>query len=259
MIVPCVLTATLAIHVVLAGSPLVTWHAPSLEVSALEPEQPAKTPPAPAEVKKQSPPTLDELLGIKPETPKAGDSKRQTPADGRAGPGDAAPDRAEGELDHALSGDEINDAFAAAAKLMGDASSRLKDHQDAGVHTQRIQEDIVRKLDLVLSSMQNNQQQSQSQSKSQKKSDQQSESKPQAQKSKSQSTPSSTSNENATAPARQDGQLSPAIESARAAWGSLPERVRELLMQGTSDRFSSRYQAMTEAYYKRLAEQKDQK
>jgi hypothetical protein len=34
----------------------------------------------------------------------------------------------------------------------------------------------------------------------------------------------------------------------------LPDRVREALVQGLNDRFSSRYQRETERYYRRLAE-----
>jgi len=45
------------------------------------------------------------------------------------------------------------------------------------------------------------------------------------------------------------------MEAARAAWGNLPQRVRQLLMQGSGDQFSKEYQRLTEEYYKRLGEQ----
>lgn len=57
-------------------------------------------------------------------------------------------------------------------------------------------------------------------------------------------------------PPKQEGPLRPALDSARAAWGSLPARVRDMLLQGSDDPFSARYKAMTEAYYRRLAEEK---
>ena len=56
-------------------------------------------------------------------------------------------------------------------------------------------------------------------------------------------------------PTLQEGTLKPELESARAAWGSLPARIRAMLMQGTEDRFSSRYKALTQEYFKRLAEE----
>jgi hypothetical protein len=40
-----------------------------------------------------------------------------------------------------------------------------------------------------------------------------------------------------------------------AAWGNLPARVRDQLMQGRHDQFSSLYESMTETYYRRLAEE----
>ena len=45
------------------------------------------------------------------------------------------------------------------------------------------------------------------------------------------------------------------LDTARAAWGNLPERVRDSLLEGSSDYFSALYEAMTEAYYKRIAEE----
>jgi hypothetical protein len=45
------------------------------------------------------------------------------------------------------------------------------------------------------------------------------------------------------------------LDTARAAWGNLPERVRDSLLEGSSDYFSSLYEAMTEAYYKKIAEE----
>ena len=35
----------------------------------------------------------------------------------------------------------------------------------------------------------------------------------------------------------------------------MPERVRAALMQGSTDRFSTLYESMTESYYRRLAEE----
>ncbi len=51
----------------------------------------------------------------------------------------------------------------------------------------------------------------------------------------------------------QDAQLRDTLDTARAAWGSLPERVREALQQGSEDFYSRVYNSLTESYYKRLA------
>jgi hypothetical protein len=48
------------------------------------------------------------------------------------------------------------------------------------------------------------------------------------------------------------------IDSSSAGWGELPERVRERLVEGSSDYFSTLYEALTEAYYRRLAEEASQ-
>ena len=40
-----------------------------------------------------------------------------------------------------------------------------------------------------------------------------------------------------------------------AQWGALPERIRDRLIEGSSDVFSATYRALTEAYYKRIAEE----
>ena len=38
------------------------------------------------------------------------------------------------------------------------------------------------------------------------------------------------------------------------AWGNLPPRLRDELLQGLEDRFSPLYRDLTELYYQRLAE-----
>ncbi len=60
-----------------------------------------------------------------------------------------------------------------------------------------------------------------------------------------------------TPPARRDGALRPGLDAARAAWGSLPERLRDMLLQGSGEKFSTTYERLTEEYYRRLAERKD--
>lgn len=201
-------------------------------------------------------PSLDDLLGL----PSDAGAKDGGAAGAAGSAGAADPDRA--ELDRLLTGQEIAEAFEQAVTLMNDASTRLNEKQDAGIGTQRVQEDIIRKLDLVLDQLQQQQQQSSSSSSSSRRRQQQQQQNvpgrsQQAQQSQqNQGQQASDNRSEAMAPGRQDGALNPQLESARASWGALPERVRELLLQGSSDRFSSKYQAMTEAYYRKLAEER---
>ena len=143
-----------------------------------------------------------------------------------------------------------------AITLMGDAASRLTEHKDPGVGTQRVQEDVVKRLDQLLASL-DKQQSSSSSPQPQPKDPKQDPGpkKPSPGKPQAQPQPNGDGMKDHAGPTLQQGQLRPELESARAAWGSLPARVRDMLMQGTEDRFSARYKAMTQEYYKRLAEE----
>jgi len=184
-------------------------------------------------------PDLDELLGLPSEKP------ADAPAQDRTT-----------ELDRLLSGEEIAEAFVEAVRLMGETAARLDAAGDTGVVTQRMQEDAIRKLDKLIADAQNRRQQSRSQSRSRQNADQQSQQQP-AQRSAQQQPGGRDNQAEIDPPARQDGPLNPASVADLAAWGALPERVREALVQGSSDRFSTLYQRLTEAYYKRLAEERD--
>ncbi len=183
--------------------------------------------------------SLDELLGL--EEAGSGEETREE-----------LPDAAQAELERELTQQEAAEAFEQAAALMGETATRLGDLSDTGLATQRLQEDILRKLDQVIEAAKNNQQQSQSSSSSQQN---QQPNQPQQQQQQGQASDGDNQSEN-TPPGRQDGQLNPEIDSARAAWGALPERVRDALFQGRSDRYSSLYERLTEAYYRRLAEER---
>ena len=209
------------------------------------------TPPTPT-------PTLDELLGIKPKPkPKPGDPTKpdETPPAHPTDP--TAPDQSKTDLDRLLTAQEMGDALKQAITLMGDAASRLTEHKDPGLGTQRVQEDVVKRLDQLLASLDKQQSQGSPQPQpNPKPGDPKQNPGP---KKPSPGTPQPQPNgdgmQDHAGPTLQTGQLKPELESARAAWGSLPARVRDMLMQGTEDRFSNRYKAMTQEYYKRLAEE----
>jgi hypothetical protein len=210
-------------------------------------------------VKSAPAPTLDELLGLpapkKDEANKAGDPSAPQPSAAERGP---AGDAGQKALDRKLSDAEAAEQFEQAVALMGDVAERLKGSKDTGLPTQRVQEDILRKLDMVIKQAENNRQQKQrSSSKSQQKQQQQqSQQQQQQQSTQRQSQRSNDSNENAQPPGAQQGALNPELAARGQAWGALPQRVREALVQGNADKYSSLYQRWTEEYYKRLAEEK---
>lgn len=245
-----ILLASVLMAAALAGDPPAETAAPSPA------PKPTETKPAPPPV-----PTLDDLLGTKPQKPAPQAPTTDKPADK---PSDVAnpPDAARADLDRLLSGEEMGEAFKEAVALMGDAAKRLETSKDTGIDTQRVQEDVVRRLDQLLASLQQQQQQSSSSSSSQS---QQQQDKQQNKNQPNQKKPGQKQNQQTSSgqgdrdwdgPPKQEGQLKSALDSARAAWGSLPARVRDMLLQGSEDPFSARYRAMTEQYYKRLAEER---
>lgn len=188
-------------------------------------------------------PSLDELLGTGGDKPKDA----------------AAPDPEKAALDKLLSGEELGQAFEQAVGLMKDAAKRLSDTKDVGLSTQRIQEDALRKLDQLISSLDRQaQQQQQQQQQSQGEQDQPQNQPRQRQQQQSQQTsqqPATGDPQEHDGPELQEGALNPELDSARAAWGALPARVRQMLLQGSNDRFSSLYNRLTQDYYRRLAEE----
>lgn len=215
-------------------------------IAAAQPAPPG--PPAPPTVE----PTLDELLGL----PAAKPSQPSPPAD--VGPVPPAPvDPAKADLDRDLAGGDVSDDFERAVGLMGQTAARLRLARDAGIDTQRLQEETLRRLDKLLDDAAKQQQQK-SKSKKQKKpgsqDEQQRENQQQQQSSQAQAQ-AGDPNRATPGPARRDGTLNPPQAGNAAAWGALPEHVRDALTEGLSDRFSSIYKSMTEQYYKRLAEE----
>ncbi len=184
-------------------------------------------------------PTLDEVLGLKP----------------RGEVGAVSRDPLEEELKKALGREEEGDLLAQAADLMDRSAKRLGESKDAGLDTQRLQEDAIRKLDALIAQAQNNQQKKQSKKKKQQDKQEEQQQQQQSQK-QPQPKGAQTASEQAQAgPAMQEAELKAALAAAGATWGNLPPHLRDALRQGKSDQFSSLYQQLTEQYYKRLAEE----
>lgn len=182
-------------------------------------------------------PSLDELLGLEEESQR--DENR--------------------ELDRLLTAREASEELVQAAQLMEDSAELLAGPRGAGLATQRIQEDILRKLDKIIESAEQNQGQGGSPSGGMQVSDQQSSPQPGRQQSGGQSQPARGDNTGqVNAPPLGETVLRPQTLMDAAAWGQLPDRLRGALQQGLSENFSAAYRRLTESYYRRLAEQAEE-
>ncbi len=191
-------------------------------------------------------PSLDELLGL--------DENGQPTASDQS-----ITDPNEAELDQVLSPKQAGEAFSQAVGLMDQVATRIGEQNDLSVTTQRLQEDILRMLDQVIDSAENNNSGGGGSSSSQSSSSS-SEQQPDQQQQPGETPGSSPSNESGDSP--MPGGSSTARPGDEAApdgvrWGSLPTRVRDALSQGISDQYSELYRAITEQYYKSLAEDED--
>jgi hypothetical protein len=208
-----------------------------------QPGPPKEARPAPAQ-----PPSLDDLLGL-PAEKDGGAGAPRTPTEPAKDPNQAA-------LDRMLSPQEMAEQFQQAARLMAQTADRIERSRDTSIQTQRIQDDIIRKLDQIIADAKKQQKQSRGKSSKQKPQgdpQQQPQQGSQAEQNQGQRT-NTPAQQAGQAPTGNDATLNP--EVARGAqWGNLPARYRDALLQGNNDRFSLMYRQWTEAYYKRLAEE----
>jgi len=211
-----------------------------------------------ADAKPKAAPSLDELLGIdKKDAAKKDDKKGDHAADAKD---QKQADANKGELDRALSGEQIAEAFVDAVKQMGDVASLLRESRDAGLPTQRMQEEIIRKLDMLIkqAEQQRQRRQKQRQQQGQKQQGQQSPSQPQQAATRQKSGKGDNRDERMPPPP-QSAQFAGWLEQAKARWGALPARLRDALIQGSGDSYSALYEALTREYYRKLAEQRSQR
>jgi hypothetical protein len=213
-------------------------------------EPPAAKQPA-AKPKPAGLPDLDALLGTKPE-PKPTDKPNDKP-NASTKPAD---DTTRKELDRQLSRQEQADEFASVVKLMEDAADRVEKDRDAGLNTQRVQEDAITRLDRLIKAARQNQSQQQQQQSQQQDQDQKQNQNQRTQSQQQQQQADQAAQQAQSGPAREDASLTAPSAAAPAAWGDLPAHVRDALLQGFSDKFSSMYKSATESYYRKLAEEK---
>lgn len=194
-----------------------------------------------------APPSLDDLLGL---------DEDEADASGEA----AAERSGQEDLERELSGEHLANAFEQALAEMARSADLLDVSFDAGIGTQRIQEDVLSKLQQLIdqarqqqssssSSSSDQQQQPDSQQSDPGRQDQQQQNQQQSQQGNGED------GEETEGPPLQQEDLDSALEETRAEWGALPQRVRDMLLQGRQERFSSLYEQMTREYYRRLAEE----
>jgi len=195
-------------------------------------------------------PTLDELLGLSKPAEKKGDEK----SDGEGTPSTNT-DPTQSQLDRDLKVAPVNDDFLSAVGLMRESADRLGKAKDPGLQTQRVQDEILKKLDkLIEDAKQKSQQKKQQQQSQQDQQQQQQQQQQQSSQSQQQQQQQAGNNAQGGNQPKRDGQRRQQAAGNMAEWGNLPTRVRDALMQGSSDSFSATYERLTEEYYKRLAQ-----
>ncbi len=201
-------------------------------------------PPEPSDAPADSPtaPTLDDLLGLEGTPDNAAEQ--------------AARQNRE-ELDRRLSDVQLGDVFVVALEKMHVSAELLDVDLDSGLGTQRVQQDILAKLDQLIDIAKQMSQQRQKSSGGGA-----SEPKPQP-GAEQQSQPSDSRAGGGTQgggqainpPPGQAGDINTIIEETDTEWGHLPDRLRDMLQQARDSYKSRMYRTLTEDYYKRLAEE----
>lgn len=198
----------------------------------------------PAQEQSQELPSLDALLGITEEPDRSA--------------ADAADRDVEDELERELAEIRITDAFALALEKMSISADLLDLKLDSGLGTQRVQEEILSKLDQVIDQAQQMQAMGAGASgsgSSRKRQSSPSKPAPGQPRPGGQQQSQSQDSQAGGPPPRQDGDINTVMEESRTEWGHLPDRIREMLIQGLNDKYSSLYRRLTEEYYQRLAEE----
>ena len=206
---------------------------------------------------KDPPKSLDELLGID-EGSREDDSLLEN--------------RDRKKLEDRLQEREIESDLESAIDDMDLAAEMISTDGNVGMDLQRLQQSIIDRLDAVIEEAKRRQeeQQSSGSSSSSDSSSQQSTSEPPSNTSSDQQeedegsatagdrTDGSASGQSQTMNVVQSGSEGVLFEESDVEWGRLPDRVREVIRQGMRESISRRYKALTEAYYRRLAEEASQ-
>lgn len=228
-------------------------------------------------------PSLDELLGLDDE---GNDAKPDAVPKQNSDPDPANPELTR-ELEKRLSGKEASEQFVQAIAEMEEIAIRLGEESDPGIDTQRMQDEIILKLEQIISSaektpsQQQQPQQGQSQPGQPRQADKggqqpqpgqqqgqqqgpqqgqqpgqeqgeqpgqrQGQGEPQGQQ------PGNESGQNGSAGSVRNEELS-MKDLREGEWGNLPPRLRDELAESLNETFNPVYRSATEAFYRRIAE-----
>ncbi len=223
----------------------------------------------------ESLPTLDDLLDL---TGPAEQAPDEQPAEGDEAE-TAGEQNGESELNPEML-DELPEAgadqFQQALGLMEQAAGRIGNDMDPGVETQRLQEEVIEKLEQLIAQQSKKRPSSSSSGSSGGSQGQQSQ-QDQGSQQNANKQDQQPGNQKGEGQGRQQqkqtgehgGDFSPGQQQRpqpeggqmlenRDQWGNLPPRVRDQLMQGLNEKFSSVYEQMTRSYYRRLAQEQQE-
>lgn len=199
-----------------------------------------------SQLQDEAPPSLDELLGLKRE-----EQDRSAI--------EAARRDAEQELQRALAEARITDAFALALEKMTISADLLELELDPGLGTQRLQEEILSKLDELIDQAHELKSMGGKPSSDGGRSQNGTMPRPQPGHDASCGCDHCASSpqdpQQGGLPPRRDEEINRGLEETATEWGHLPGRIRDMLLQGRNERFSSLYEQLTREYYERLAEE----
>ncbi|MEX0885280.1 MAG: hypothetical protein WD009_02470 [Phycisphaeraceae bacterium] len=225
-------------------------------------------------------PTLDELLDLGPEPAQRDEAgprrEPDTSPDATAPPGDAAPDPLDDEARRLLEREReaAADAFRQAVGEMADVAERLEARLDASVSTQRAQQAILDKLDQVIAAARRQQA---GQGGGGGGGGGEGEARPRdgdtgagdvAEQSPADGQGDGDSASAQAGAGEHGGGFSPGqvrdadadgtpFEQLQREWGNLPPRLRDEISEGLDQPYSPVYRELTEAYYRRLAEEEE--
>lgn len=193
---------------------------------------------------------LDDLLDI--DTPKQPAKPDKTDA--------PKPDKTDDKKPDGVAKETPSDNFAAAVTEMKQAGGLL-DKSQTDRPTQRLQENVIARIDQLIADAKKKQSKSKSKPKPGEADDggKPQAGPPQQGQGKQPGQPNGQGQEAAQQAGGQGsvsnrGDTEP-LDEQFSEWGNLPDRIRKELLQGRDDRFSTLYDKLTQRYYKRLAEE----
>lgn len=227
---------------------------------SLQEDPPSSDPPSDPPNGEAGSSTLDDLLGIEEEG---------SPDPGSEGETDTDPvtEAERKKLDDLLNERSLAENLDAAISDMQVAARMIGRSRSTGIDVQRVQEEIMSRLDAAIEEAMRQQQQQQQQSSSSQQQQQQQEQQSEPgevpqQPDQSDQQPSGDAGQQQTTGEntdqlpqdRREAELEMMFKESDVEWGNLPERMRSILRQGLRESVSRMYQELTESYYRRIAE-----